>query len=441
MRGRALIIATSRYSDPELPELPSAVADAKGLNEVLGDPRIGDFSVTTRLESGCHECRVGIDDFFAEARKDELLLLYISGHGVKEAAGQLYFAVGDTRTSRLNSTGIPASFIQDVANGSKSQSIAIILDTCFSGAFASRLFKGMKADQRPTVRVDDCFRESTGRVVITASDAFQYAQAGEAIDGEVRPSLFSSHIIHGLRTGEADGDGDGNVSSKDLYEYVLARMHGETPHQRPKRWEFGLQGDLVIAANPLARRRKLAQEVIDLLPKDVIELIGNPAVRARCLAAQDLRRLAVDSPLPPQAAWAIHQALEHLQEDDNREVSEAARRAVQELQDVTTARQADEDGSAGGAATVLQGQEAIPRRLYILTRRRWAFVSWGIFVCFLLAAVLLWFYFSMRLPPRSLMPWIQLAGSLVVFLAGVAALGLKLVELRLKLSATRAKGH
>jgi hypothetical protein len=353
VRGRALIIATSRYSD--LPELHSVVADAAGLNEVLGDPLIGDFSVKTLLESGCQACRMGIEGFFAEGRKDELLLLYISGHGIKDASGQLHFAAGDTLTSHLKATGIAASFIQDVANTSKSQSIAIILDTCFSGAFASRFFKGVKAEERVTVRVDDCFRESTGRVVITASDALQYAQAGEAIDGEVQPSLFSRHIIHGLRTGEADCDSDGQVSSKDLYDYVLARMHGDTPHQRPKRWEFGLQGDLVIAANPRHRRRKLPQEILDLLSKQVIELIENPAVRARGYAAEDLLRIWRLPQSPP--VEVIEKALRYLQEDEEPYVSSAAASALLKLQE-EVALATSSSGPSGGAGATRRSRAA-----------------------------------------------------------------------------------
>lgn len=75
--------------------------------------------------------------------------------------------------------------------------------------------------------------------------------------------------------------------------------------------------------------------------------------------------------------------------------------------------------------------------------------SWMILVCFLLGAVLLRLYFSMRLPEgveskggaESILPWVSLAGALVSLLTGVATLWLKLLELRLKQSETRVKGH
>ena len=74
---------------------------------------------------------------------------------------------------------------------------------------------------------------------------------------------------------------------------------------------------------------------------------------------------------------------------------------------------------------------------------------WVIMVCFLLGAVLLWIYFSMRLPAGvetkggadSVVPWVSLAGATVSLLTGVATLWLKLLELRLKQAETRGKTH
>jgi hypothetical protein len=68
---------------------------------------------------------------------------------------------------------------------------------------------------------------------------------------------------------------------------------------------------------------------------------------------------------------------------------------------------------------------------------------------FLIGSVLLWLYFYTRLPPgieakgpgESLMPWISLGGAAVSLLTGVASLGLKLVEIRLKLAEVRAKSR
>jgi hypothetical protein len=327
MRGRALIIATSRYSDPDLTALPSASIDATELHEVLANPRIGDFDVAECLDLPSPVWRERIVQFFSAASPDEMLLLYISGHGIKDQPGRLYFAATDTRQNLVAANGIPASFIDEAANSGRSRRVVLIFDSCFSGAAVKGWQLKASSSAVPVVDVGHYFREATGRVVITASDRMQYALAA---DGE--PSLFTKHLTEGLRTGAADLDGNGEVSSAELVTYVAERMRSETQAQEPKRWALDLSKgvDLVIASNPRRRRLKLPQEVRELLPEEVAELIENPAVRARLYAVHDLERL-----LPGQSpvAQAARQALEWLLLDDWREVSGAAAAVFQRLQE------------------------------------------------------------------------------------------------------------
>jgi photosystem II stability/assembly factor-like uncharacterized protein len=337
MRGRALLIATAHYSDPQLAALPSASVDATGLQEVLSRPEIGDFAVTACLDSPSHEWRQRIEGFFSDAGRDETLLLYITGHGVKDKDGRLYFAAADTRLERLLATGVAASFIQEASSTSRSRRVLMIFDTCFSGAFA-RGFQ-LKADSQ-AVNAGEYFRESTGRVVITASDAIQYSLAGgesSSVGNEpdtlAQSSLFSRHIIEGLRTGKADIDGDGLITSEDLFRYVAGSVQGETRTQRPQRWAFGLDGDLIVASNPLPRPGKLPQDVIDFLEDSRAEV--------RMLALGKLERLLAAQSMP--LALAARQALARLLDDDSRAITHEAASILQK----------------GGATTAASGAPAL----------------------------------------------------------------------------------
>ena len=49
-------------------------------------------------------------------------------------------------------------------------------------------------------------------MVLTATDSTQYAWEGDQITGEGLNSIFTRHLIHGLRSGEADLDQDGLVT-------------------------------------------------------------------------------------------------------------------------------------------------------------------------------------------------------------------------------------
>jgi formylglycine-generating enzyme required for sulfatase activity len=346
MRGRALIIATGQYRDSQLKRLAAAGADAAGLREVLSDPGIGNFEVGECVDSPGETVRRRIGSFFSRASRDELLLLYVSGHGVKDRDGRLYFAAADTLLEELLATGIPASFIHEAVNGSPSRRIVLIFDTCFSGAFA----RGFQArDGSQAVNAADYFREGTGTAVITASNAIQYAleAGGDSIDQIAEPSLFSRHIINGLRSGQADIDGDGQVSLDDLFQYVSSEVRGETTSQQPQRWYFGLDGQLVIATNPLPRAGKL--------PPDVIGLIENPSYRARLLAVEDLERLLAGK--DRSLALAAREALERLQKDEDQRVSRASAAVLREM---VTRRPKDQ--LATGEQQAAAAREAGPLR-------------------------------------------------------------------------------
>jgi hypothetical protein len=255
VRGRALVITTSRHDDPRLRALASSSADATGLVEVLADPRIGNLVVTICRDAPRQTWLELMDDFFRDASRSEDLLLYISGHAVKDEGGNLYFPATDTWLDSLSSTGVSARFIHDISARCAARAALMIFDTCYSGAFGriQLLEAPLPVDAREHARGD------TTRVVITASDAMEPALAAEVVDRLAQPSFFTRHVIHGLKTGAADVDGDGRISSEDLYKYVLARMGADkASRQRPQRWMSGPGTDVLVASSPVRPRRSRA---------------------------------------------------------------------------------------------------------------------------------------------------------------------------------------
>lgn len=315
MSRRALLIATSQYSDPQIATLHAPGADAQGLREVLSDPRIGSFDVSECLDAPGERWRHRISDFFLDAARDDLLLLYISGHGVKDRNGKLYFAASDTQLNRLLATGISAGFIQEAAQTSHSRRVIMIFDTCFSGAFA----KGFQHRGDSPINAGEYFQDSTGMVVITASGALQYALEDNSVQSIGAPSLFTKHLIHGLKSGDADSDGDGQVTSEDLYRYVRNEVKAQTQAQRPQRWAFGLEGDFVVASNPNPRAGEL--------PEDIVALMEHPLPELRLHAILRLDVLLGSKSMP--TVLAARMALERLaSEDENRIVSGGAAAAL-----------------------------------------------------------------------------------------------------------------
>jgi hypothetical protein len=235
-RRLALLIACDDYADPGLGPLRGPARDVGELRAVLADPGIGDFTVTVLANRSAHEVRVAISRLFSTARRNDLLVLHISGHGVKDAAGRLHFAAADTSLDLLSATGISADFVRDEVDRSPARRVVLWLDCCFSGAFPA----GLVPKSGGRVDVVDQLSAGAGRgcLVMTASTHVEHAfeiGTGPAPAERTAPSFFTEAIIEGLRSGDADLDADGQIEAGELYTYVRERVRSRTPHQTPTR--------------------------------------------------------------------------------------------------------------------------------------------------------------------------------------------------------------
>ncbi len=130
---------------------------------------------------------------------------------------------------------------------SRSQRQVLILDCCHSGAFA----RGSKGVVGASVGTASAFEGvGYGRVVLTATDATQYAWEGDQVIGQAENSVFTHFMIQGLQTGQADTNGDGRITLDELYNYVYEQVVTRTPKQTPNKWSYKQRGDIVIAKNP-----------------------------------------------------------------------------------------------------------------------------------------------------------------------------------------------
>src|SRR5688572_21401726 len=108
----ALVIANTEYQDASFAKLTAPGKDAEEFADILRDPELAGFDdVQVLINEGESKTRRSIARFFAERKRDDLLLLYFSGHGVRNGQGQLFLAAKDTEISILEATGIPAEFV------------------------------------------------------------------------------------------------------------------------------------------------------------------------------------------------------------------------------------------------------------------------------------------------------------------------------------------
>jgi hypothetical protein len=310
----ALIIATGTHEDQSLRRLRAPAQDAAELARVLADPAIGDFHVKQVIDQPAHVVRRAMERFFANRSLDDLLLVHLSCHGVKDDDGRLHFAATDTEKDWLASSAVPATFLDDLMKRCRARSIVLLLDCCYSGAF----LPGSKGDEGVHLKEEFAGR---GRAVLTASNAIEYAWEGDELSGKGQSSLFTAAIVEGLETGEADRDRDGAISIGDLHTHISERVAAAKRGQTPLMWALEIERNLYIARNP----HPPAVEPVTL-PSELQQLVEHRVPSARFAVIEDLARLLRSD--VPGLSLAAREALEQLGEDDSRRVSTAARKIL-----------------------------------------------------------------------------------------------------------------
>src|ERR1700722_12315383 len=341
---KALIIANDEYEHEGLGRLLAPAADARALAAVLGAEQIGNFAVRVVRNEPAYVIQAQVEELFSEARPDDLLLRPFSSHGLKNESGELFFAAANTRPNRLASTAVSADFVQRCMRASRSRSVVLLLDCCYGGAFA----RGVTVRAAGDASVLSSFpreqvRSGRGRAVITASSAMEYAFEGDQLadDAGPRPSVFTTALVEGLSTGDADRDQDGWVSLDELYDYVFDKVRERNPHQTPSR-DVEMQGDLY-----LARRRRPVSTPGTLAP-ELRHAVSSPLAGIRAGAVQELAVVLHGE--HAGLALAARLALEELAGDDSRQVAAAAAAILRPPEPAPPAPDPPPAPAAGGAA-------------------------------------------------------------------------------------------
>ena len=152
MAGKyALLIGSSSFGEGGPPALAATETDVMALQAVLTDPAIAGFDpgdVRFSLNAGIGETQDAISWLFADRRAEDFLLLYYTGHGLKDARdGELYLALTGTQVKDPAPRSLLATTVKRQIRLSPSKRKLVILDCCHSAAFG--LEGAMKIAQLP----------------------------------------------------------------------------------------------------------------------------------------------------------------------------------------------------------------------------------------------------------------------------------------------------
>ena len=291
MKKTALLIGMSQYQ-PGLNPLPGAVRDMEAMQRVLQHPDMGEFNeIKTLANPDVQQMQEAIETLFSSCVKEDLTLLFFSGHGIKDDRGRLYFATPLTRKNSngdlVKSTAVPAGFVQDIMSQSRCNRQVVILDCCFSGAFA----EGMTAKDDGVVDVQSQLG-GEGRAVLTSSTSTQYSFEQQGAD----LSVYTRFIVEGIETGIADTDDDGFIAVDELHDYARKKVQDTSPAMKPKIYAVEEGFRIFLAKAPTSDPKVIyRKEVERFFSRGKISAIGRNTL--------DVRQTTLE--LLPEVAAAI----------------------------------------------------------------------------------------------------------------------------------------
>jgi len=223
----ALLIGVGEYGEGLTP-LPAAPRDVVAFAEVLQNPQMGGFDeVKPVINPNQAEMAREIELWFRGREPDDLVLLFFSGHGVKDNDRKLFFAACNTEKQRddlISSTATSAQFIHDRIRRCRAKYQVIILDCCYSGAFGDFLARDDgEINLKEQLGAEGC-------VVLTATNAVDYAYEEKGAD----LSIYTRYLVEGIASGAADEDEDGVITVEELHRFAGRKVEATSPAMSPK---------------------------------------------------------------------------------------------------------------------------------------------------------------------------------------------------------------
>ncbi len=237
----ALLIGVSEYGEG-LDSLRCPGNGVEAMRAILEDTAIGGFEVETLLNPDVGEMRDHISRTFAALSKDDLALLYFTGHGLKDIRGDFYLSTAKTHlfeNGYLNTgTAVEADFIKRELRSCWAERKVVVLDCCFGAAFAD----GFLTMDDSSVDVEAQLGDK-GWCVMTAATSRRYAleQLGEDL------SVYTRYLVEGLKTGGAALDGREFVSVQHWHDYVRKQVKAAAPAMEPALFN-GIAGENIWIA-------------------------------------------------------------------------------------------------------------------------------------------------------------------------------------------------
>jgi hypothetical protein len=234
--AHALVIGIADYAHvPKLP--PTVIDDARDVRDLLVDPQHCGYPPDhVRLlldgEATRDAILAALADLAERSEKTSSVVIYVSSHGGRvksgQGAGEYLIAVDTVPGADLTQTAISGDEFTQALRAIPARKVLVIFDCCHSGGIGQP--KDVGEAPFVTGLPDDYYERlaaGRGRAILSSSRDTEYSYVLPAASN----SLFTQHLLAGLRGGIASEDG--LIRVFDLFEYVQPSVTHDRHDQHP----------------------------------------------------------------------------------------------------------------------------------------------------------------------------------------------------------------
>ncbi len=218
----ALVIGIEKYRD--VPAPAGARADAERFRRVLKETfGVPPDQILEAFDAHASKSDIekSLNALAKRVRAGDRVYFFFSGHGAPDpASGASYLVPYDGDPAALDESALQLSDVLDRLSKTKAKEVIAFVDSCFSGSGGRSV---LPAGARPLVKLKEVAPPASSVTLFSAATGAEISGPDEAGTGGV----FSDYLVEGLATGEADLDGDGQISLKELGEWVKPRVARE----------------------------------------------------------------------------------------------------------------------------------------------------------------------------------------------------------------------
>lgn len=224
-----VVVGVSEHSNPRY-SLTYPAIDASAMAEMLEAKATGVYDsvhvhVLNNQESTTPNILRTLNDIAGRIRKQDVMMMFIAGHGVSLKTGEYFFITHDGNPMKLKETAFSWREFEDLLRTMPARSVLLFADTCHSGNI-------VKPDSRfvSTEEMADGLVKESGVIVFVSSQGCEVSLESTAWGH----GAFTYALLEALG-GKANYQPDGVITMAELQLYVPTRVRRITKNKQHPR--------------------------------------------------------------------------------------------------------------------------------------------------------------------------------------------------------------